>query len=79
YASNTPRSAPKKKPAPKTTQPKKKPPQPAPKTQGADARTKTGARLRKLVAAGKLTGAEATELFRIAFPERDSKSRGDNK
>ncbi len=65
YASSTPQDAPKKKPAPKT--------------QGADARTKTGARLRKLVAAGKLTGAEATELFRIAFPDRDSKSRSDNK
>ena len=79
YASNTPRSAPKKKPAPKTTQPKKKSPQPAPKTTGADARTETGARLRKLVKAGKLTGEEAIELFRIAFPESDSKRRGDNK
>ncbi|HCK53714.1 MAG TPA: hypothetical protein DIC23_10900 [Planctomycetaceae bacterium] len=79
YASSTPQDAPKKKPAPKTTQPRKKPPQPATGTKGADARTETGARLRKLVAAGKLTGEEAIELFRIAFPESDGKSRSDNK
>jgi YVTN family beta-propeller protein len=58
YASSKkPQSTPDKKPAAKKPRP--------------DARTATGARLRELVQAGKLTRAEATELYRIAFPEDD--------
>ena len=62
YASKKPQSTPDKKPAAK---------KPAAEKPRADVRTATGARLRELVQAGKLTRAEATELYRIAFPEDD--------
>ena len=67
YASKKPQSTPDKKPAAKKPAAEK----PAAEKPRPDVRTATGARLRELVQAGKLTRAEATELYRIAFPEDD--------
>ena len=66
-ASKKPQSTPDKKPAAKKPAAEK----PAAEKPRPDVRTATGARLRELVQAGKLTRAEATELYRIAFPEDD--------
>jgi len=72
YASKKPQSTPDKKPAAKKPAAKKPAAKkPAAKKPRPDVRTATGARLRELVQAGKLTRAEATELYRIAFPEDD--------